>query len=232
MKLALISDIHSNLEALTAALEAVERFKPDELICLGDIVGYGADPGECIELVRNHTSRVIMGNHDAAVANLLQPENNFNDYALTAIHWTRSVLSDDHRDYLKTLPLEILFDDLHLVHGTPGNPGSFDYVLTTYDAEVQFTNIKGSNCFIGHTHRPGIYMERDPVDKTQPKRIINIGSVGQPRDGDPRLCFALYETKTEEVEFIRVEYDIETAATKIRTAGLPALLAERLGRGG
>ena len=227
MKIAFLSDIHSNLEALTVALEEIERCGVDRLICLGDIVGYGANPVECLELVQSKTSDIILGNHDAAAANI-QDLAYFNDFARAAALWTMSIISDEQKEFIRSLPYEIKENDLHLVHGTPGEPERWHYIFSEYDASSQFDAIDGRICLVGHSHVPGDYREKNPVENAPAKRIINIGSVGQPRDRDPRLCFVIYDTETDEVEFIRQEYDIEAAAGKIRRAGLPEFLADRL----
>ncbi len=230
MKLAFISDIHGNLEALNVALEIIEGQAVDEIICLGDVVGYGANPCECLELVRLKTDKIILGNHDAAAVEKTDP-NYFNEFAREAVFWTQSVLSEDQKTFLKSLPLSLKMDALHLVHGSPDAPEHWNYIFSPYDAIRQFAHIDGDVCFVGHSHVSGDYFEGDPETGKRAKRIINVGSVGQPRDHDPRLCFATYETESDEVEFIREEYDSEVAAAKIRAAGLPAFLADRLGWG-
>ena len=227
MKIAFLSDIHSNLEALTVALEAVDRRSVDKLICLGDVVGYGANPRECLDLIRSRTSDIILGNHDA-VAVGKEDLAYFNEFARAAALWTQTVLSDEDKEFIRSLPLVIKEDGLHLVHGTPRHPEHWDYIFSAYDTPGQFSAIDGRICLVGHSHVPGDYREREPNPGAKPKRIVNVGSVGQPRDRDPRLCFVIFDTETDEVEFIRQEYDVETAAGKIRRAGLPEFLADRL----
>ena len=235
MKTALISDIHGNLEALTAALESLEKRQPDKIICLGDIVGYGANPGECLDLVRSQASAILLGNHDAAAVG---KENlaYFNEFARAAVIWTKSVLTPEQKDFIAALPLVVKQDGLHLVHAAPKNPQVWDYIFSYYDAGDQFDAVDGRICFVGHSHVPGDYREvrrRDSLavhsaDPVPPRRIVNIGSVGQPRDRNPRLCYVIYDTESDEVQFIREEYDVETASAKILRAGLPVFLAERL----
>lgn len=227
MRIAFLSDIHGNLEALTEALNVVDRRGVDELICLGDIVGYGADPAECLELIRSRTSKVILGNHDAAVVGD-QDLSYFNDFARSAVLWTMSAISDEQKEYIRSLPMELKEEGFHLVHGTPKEPEQWHYVFSEYDASKQFSAIKGSICFVGHSHVPGDYRQRNAPAGQDPKRLVNIGSIGQPRDRDPRLCFVILDTENVEVEFIREEYKIEVAAGKIRRAGLPEFLADRL----
>lgn len=233
MKIAFISDVHGNLEALTVALDVLETYAPDEIICLGDVVGYGADPEECLELLQNRCSLILMGNHDAAVIGRVDLTY-FNDFARAAILWTRSRLASRHKEIIADFPMVIKQDDMHLVHSTPKNPEAWDYIFSVHDLYDQFPAVDGKICFVGHSHVPGDYKE--PGDRLSPlerdsrskRRIVNVGSVGQPRDRDPRLSCVLYDGDSEEVRFIRAEYDIETAAEKIRRAGLPPFLAERL----
>jgi diadenosine tetraphosphatase ApaH/serine/threonine PP2A family protein phosphatase len=232
LRYAFLSDIHSNLEALTSALNAVENRRVDRIVCLGDIIGYGADPSACLKLVRENADYIILGNHDAGVVGTTELQW-FNDFARAAVLWTRSVLSDDEKDFLRSLPLEDTADDLHFVHGTPHDPEGWHYIFSSYDVIPQFPHIKGHTCFVGHSHIPGDYREKPsvPGEVGTARRIINVGSVGQPRDRDPRLCCAIYDSETRHLELIREEYDIQTAAAKIRQAGLPDFLAERLNWG-
>lgn len=232
MKIAFISDIHGNIEALTTALQSIEKRKVDRIACLGDIVGYGANPSDCLKLVRQHTDKIILGNHDAAAVGK-ESLYFFNDYARQAALWTRNTLDEEEKEFLEALPMEISEDGLHFVHGTPRSPQSWNYIFSHYDVTFEFAAIKGHTCFVGHSHVPGDYHEKDAKLGNQGKdrRIINVGSVGQPRDRDPRLCFALYDTESKELELVREEYDIASAAKKIRKAGLPEFLAERLEHG-
>ncbi|MCX6639739.1 MAG: metallophosphoesterase family protein [bacterium] len=237
MKIAFISDIHGNLEALQTALKVIDNRRVDEVICLGDIVGYGANPAECLDLVRSVASRTVLGNHDASVSGQ-EGLDYFNDFARAAVTWTQSMLTSDQMEYLRSLPLSLQLEHLHLVHGTPGNPQKWEYIFSSYDAARQFSFICGKVCFVGHSHVPGDYHEkwRDHLSSTEDRvtdapssrRIVNIGSVGQPRDRDPRLCFVVYDTEMDHVEFVREEYNVEAAAGKIRRAGLPEFLADRL----
>jgi len=236
LKIALISDIHGNLEALTAALQSIEQNRADRIICLGDVVGYGANPGECLELLGTRASSILLGNHDAAVIgreSLLY----FNDFARAAVVWTRSALTQKQKEFIATWPMQVKDRGVQLVHATPKNPENWDYIFSLRDAYDQFASVEGRICFVGHSHVPGDY--RDVRRKDSPRgrlelayasgrRIVNVGSVGQPRDRNARLCYVLYDTETEEVDFVREEYDVAAAAAKIRRAGLPAFLADRL----
>jgi len=221
MRIAIISDIHSNLEALENVLRRIDSLKVDKVCCLGDIVGYGPNPNECVELIKKTTDIVVMGNHDSAVINQTDIIL-FNSYAKEATEWTRRVISDENYEYLLELPLKISKGNILYVHSTPLIPEDWNYILTQYGAEKQFNFFDEEVCFIGHSHRAEIFHCVDD------RKIINAGSVGQPRDGDPRACFAVYDTETKQCEFIREEYDITTVFKKIVKAGLNEFLGERL----
>lgn len=225
MKIALISDIHSNLPALKAVLESVEREGCEELYCLGDVVGYGAFPNEVVELLIARQIPTIMGNHDAAVVGSLHWDY-LNVYARVAAMWTRQVLTPDHLRWLSELPLFRQIPEALLVHSSPLEPEAWDYIFTQGEAERAFPHFTERYCFIGHTHFPALF-----TDHHTGKRIINVGSVGQPRDRDPRACYALFYPKSGECRWVRVEYDIEMAISGIKEAGLPPFLGDRLRRG-
>jgi len=223
VKIALISDIHANIDALETMLKRLESERVDKMVCLGDIVGYGANPEECVTLVREHCEVCIMGNHDAAMAGIIQLQY-FNAYARSAIEWSRKVISDDNMEYLKTLPMTHEIEDVLLVHATPRDPAAWNYVHTADDAIPNFEMMNPATaCFIGHSHLP---VRFDSEDKSQ--MIINVGSIGQPRDRDPRSSCGLYDTETRRFEWIRETYDVQKAAQKIRDAELPEFLASRL----
>jgi putative phosphoesterase len=179
MKIAIISDIHSNLDALTAVLKEIERIKVDEIYCLGDIVGYGPNPNECIDLVKSVTEKVVVGNHDSAVINQTDMML-FNSYARESTEWTRRMISDENYEYLLKLPLKISEHDLLFVHSTPLIPEDWNYILTQHSAEKHFNYFTEQACFIGHSHRPEMFRSIDD------RLIINVGSVGQPRDGNSK----------------------------------------------
>ncbi|HTK70026.1 MAG TPA: metallophosphoesterase family protein [Candidatus Eisenbacteria bacterium] len=240
MTTAILSDIHGNLEALEAVLAELDRRKPDRVICLGDIVGYGASPNECLDHVRKRCGTVLLGNHDAAASG--GPEAaRFNIYARVAAEWTMKTLTRDNREYLQRLPLTANENSFYLVHASPACPRDWEYLLDRFDAEPQFHYFTEMICFIGHTHQPAIYLADQSGTKSLPlsegkldpsrRYIVNVGSVGQPRDHDPRACFVLYHESSTTIEYVRVPYDIEGAQSKIRAAQLPEVLAARLATG-
>jgi predicted phosphodiesterase len=240
MRYGIISDIHGNLEALEAVLEALMKDEIDELLCIGDIVGYGADPSECIAKIKEINPITVCGNHDAASINLLDISY-FNDSAKDAIVWTSNNISVTEKEYLKKLPILYKNRYLEMVHGTLKNPEEFNYMIDIYAAKATFELMRGKVCFVGHSHIPGIFTLKGgkinyyeaPIIKISKyeKVIINVGSVGQPRDKDPRLSYVIYDTVRKTVEMKRKEYDIKKAAKKILDAGLSPSIAERLEKG-
>lgn len=236
MTVAIISDIHSNLEALKRILEYIKESEVDTIYCLGDIVGYGPNPNECVNLVRENCQVVLMGNHDYAAIGLANIQY-FNEYAKISTYWTREQLSKENLEYLKTLPFSFENENLNLVHASPKNPSNWEYVLSVTDAQRQLKAFKQDACFIGHSHVPIIfsksdyYRQSDFAFRTKQKYLVNVGSVGQPRDGDPRCCFVLFDEEKKHVEYVRLDYDIQKTYNKITEAGLPLFLAERLLKG-
>ena len=237
MRYAILGDIHSNLEALEAVLAALETERIDHYVCVGDVVGYGADPKPCLDRIRSLCDVIVAGNHDWAVAGVLSLEF-FNEYAKDAIHWTRDQLDEDDIAWLRDLPLQADVDRRTLlVHSTVHDPAAFDYLLTSYDAHLSMRVLKKPLCFVGHSHIPITFMERgglgftfaDTIDLTRVEKVIvNPGSVGQPRDENPDASFAIYDTVKRRVTLHRVGYDIASASEKILAAGLPEPLAARL----
>lgn len=241
MRYAVISDIHSNLEALTAFLVEKHRLAIDTVVCLGDIVGYNANPNECIDLVRSHGFVCLMGNHDSRGAGLAEP-NDFNYNASVAIRWTRKVLTPANAAFLISQPPFISIDNRFIAfHGWLNDTDR--YIMSTSDAETNFSLMAESGGemigFFGHTHIPAVYFKKDGrVDRLSLDEdirlekdvsyLINPGSIGQPRDRDPRASFAVYDAKKRLVTFHRVGYDIQATADKISEAGLPERLGERL----
>jgi predicted phosphodiesterase len=236
MKYALVSDIHANLEAFTAVLDVIEKEECEKIVCLGDIVGYGANPRECIELVQERGMASIAGNHDFACIGKTNI-NYFNSYAKEATLWTRKITTDDDKEFLNGLPLVDYHENFTVVHGTLYSPELFDYIQTTYDAYLSLQLLESQVCFLGHSHVPITFFQGDLISYTlnpsikiedDVKALINIGSVGQPRDDNPRASFATYDTEKRQVDIHRVEYDVEKTMKKILKAGLPPPLAERL----
>ncbi len=242
MKLALISDIHGNLEALEAVVADARQCGVDHFACLGDIVGYGADPGVCLEYIKNlDCIAIIQGNHDVYAADERDLAS-FNPLASRATIWTREQLTVEQRSWLASLPLQALVgDDVSLVHATPGEPESWAYVRFHdegfYAIQAQTTPL----CFYGHTHIPmAFHLADGDVDQlddgaydltTGERWLINVGSVGQPRDGDWRAAWSLLDLDARRLDLRRVEYDLVTCQQKIVAAGLPPRLAERLAQG-
>ena len=235
-----LSDIHANLEALEAVLAAVDQRRPDRILCLGDVVGYGASPNECLDIVRERCPVVLLGNHDAAASG--GPEAaRFNVYARTAAEWTGRTLTRENREYLQKLPLTSPQGSFFCVHASPATPRDWEYLLDRFDAEPQFAYFTEPVCFIGHTHQPAVFMADPDGTRSLPvgtlridparRYIINVGSVGQPRDRDPRACFVVLREGSGELEYVRVPYDIEGAQARIRAAHLPEVLAARLSTG-
>jgi diadenosine tetraphosphatase ApaH/serine/threonine PP2A family protein phosphatase len=240
VRYAILSDIHGNLEALRGVL-ADCRELADGVLCLGDTVGYGADPLACVELVAERAQAIVGGNHEHAVAGRLDLRW-FNRYARAAAEWTRDRLDDDHRAYLAALPLVTEVGDATLVHASPAHPDEWEYLISAEDGFGAFPHFVTRWCFVGHSHAPGCWSlgssgpEHHPgaasVQTEQGRRyIVNVGSVGQPRDRDPRAAYALWDVEAGQVEIRRVSYDLGTARRKILEAGLPRFLADRLAAG-
>ena len=229
MRIAVISDIHANLQALTKSLSIIRNLGVDVIYCLGDIVGYGANPNECVELVQRHATHTVLGNHDHASL--------FTDYAVylpsdggKVAHWTNKILTDDNRNYLVNLKYRIETDLCTLVHASPDRPEFWFYIDSLEDAGPQFDHFNKTICFAGHTHIP--FVCRDDLQEFTLTRngrfLINPGSVGQPRDGRPQLSFGFIDTENWEYKNFRFSYDIDGAAEAIRKNKLPKSLARRL----
>jgi diadenosine tetraphosphatase ApaH/serine/threonine PP2A family protein phosphatase len=232
VRIAIISDIHSNLEALTSALKIIDAERVDDIVCLGDVVGYGANPNECIEVVRSRCSTILLGNHDAAAIDLAVA-NQFTLNAQLSAIWTFGVLLEENKAFLSNLPHTKKLDEILFSHASPFEPEEWHYVISEFDTREAFTSFEERICFIGHSHIPIIFsMHGKAKEVTRSERfIINVGSVGQPRDGNPDLSFGIFDTDTTSYRNVRAPYDIQTAAEKIRKVGLPRALSERLHRG-
>jgi len=232
MRLAVISDIHSNLAALQAVLRRITEIRATSTVCLGDIVGYGPHPNECAQLVRDHCSAIVKGNHDSGVIEET-PLDHFNPFGRTAIEWTMEQLTPENKDFLRSLPLVRTHAGVTLVHASPVRPSEWTYVVSMNDAMDCFTAFETSACFIGHTHVPMLVSDDFAVDHYVAGRrhVINVGSVGQPRDNNPRSAFGLLDTDAGTYTVHRVAYDTRETVKAIRQAGLPAFLGKRLRRG-
>ncbi len=241
MKTLVISDIHANLTALEAVLE--DAGKVDNVWCLGDLVGYGPDPNECIERIAQLPNlRCILGNHDAAALRNIEVDA-FNPEARTAILWTQQRLTPANSEYLQSLPERVDVDHITLVHGSPRQP-VWEYLLDTRTATVNFGYFDTPYCVVGHTHLPVIYYLPDegltaqlivPENTTQmtlaPRAILNPGSVGQPRDRDPRASYAVLDFTDYTWEWYRVAYDIPAVQERMRKFNLPERHIARLSAG-
>lgn len=246
MRIGILGDVHSNLEALKAAVMRLQAEGIDHWVQVGDIVGYGADPVACVELVRSLGCTVCLGNHDAAVVGYM-PTDYFNQYARAAIDWTREQLRSEDLDYLRGLPLKVEHTEYTVVHGSLHLPAQFGYVFSPVEAAESLAEQRTRVAFVGHSHVPAAYMQReggtvhdlDVVFESEFETgiegylrvLLNVGSVGQPRDEDARAAYATYDSETGILRVARVDYDIATAQQKIRAAGLPTVLADRLSLG-
>lgn len=235
-KYALLGDVHANLEALTAVLEDSREQGVTDYICVGDVVGYNADPAECLEKIRELCCSCVRGNHDHYCSHD-ESLDDFHPLAANVIDWTRRQLTSDQIAYLKGLRLTHKMHGMTLVHSTLDMPEKWGYVFDTLEAEAHFSYQNTSVCFYGHTHVPVIYEKEGRVKRITftsmslglgRKYFINTGSVGQPRDGDPRAAYVIYTPAARLVELRRVPYDIAATQEKIRAAGLPERLAKRL----
>jgi len=244
MKYAVLADIHANLSALEAVLSDIEgQGGVDEVWCLGDIVGYGPDPQRCIEIVRDQCPDCVAGNHDWAAAGKIKTSL-FNPEAASALDWTRSQLSQEDIRFLTDLPEVLERDRFTLVHGSPISP-IWEYVLSVWDAEASLKYFKTPYCLIGHSHLPLLFecsdtrtdcrlIDAEPGNDRQlgkKRLLINPGSVGQPRDHDPRAAYALLDTESGRVVWRRVKYDIAETQRRMSRFGLPEWLIQRLEEG-
>jgi len=245
IRYAIVSDVHGNLEALTAVLADVRAQDVNGLLCLGDLVGYGADPAACVERVGELALAIVAGNHEHGTLGLMDLDW-FNALARSAAVWTRGRLDADHQRYLERLPLWTVVEDATLVHASPRQPHEWDYLVTAEDGFDVFSEFDTRLCFVGHSHCPALWSlgssgpqhvgylspARARVKLEDGRRyIINVGSVGQPRDRDPRAAYAIWDRDDRTVTIRRVEYDHRAAAQKIIAAGLPRPLADRLAHG-
>jgi diadenosine tetraphosphatase ApaH/serine/threonine PP2A family protein phosphatase len=245
MRIALLSDIHGNREALAACLEHARAGDVDRYVFLGDYVGYGADPGFVVDTVRTHVARgaiAVRGNHDEAIET---GTSRMNDSAAFAIDWTRGQLSADQRTFLRALPLMATEADRIYVHANVDAPAGWGYVTDLYSASRSLIAMRAHVAFCGHIHVPALYhmsatgkiASFEPVGGVEiplsrhRRWLAVLGAVGQPRDGNPAACYAILEDDKPALTYVRVPYDLDSAARKIRAAGLPRRLADRLYEG-
>ena len=242
MRIAIVSDIHGNRQAFDAVLDAIEESDCEEMWCLGDLVGYGADPDACVELAARHAAVCLAGNHDLGVRGDL-PLEQFSRGAALAARWTQETIRPETREYLDRLEPSNLDEEVGLYHASPRDP-VWEYVLSPLQAELCLDEQRHRVCLIGHSHvalsfgraagAPATGETRAPdeeLDLSQGEWLVNPGSVGQPRDGDPRAAWLELELDEMAAVYRRTEYDIAGAAAAIRAARLPDSLAERLSFG-
>ncbi|MEJ2485493.1 MAG: metallophosphoesterase family protein [Anaerolineales bacterium] len=241
MSILVISDIHANLSALQEVLQAAG--KVDAVWCLGDVIGYGPKPNECIELIREQPGIVcLLGNHDAACIGQLNVAT-FNREARIAVEWTQSVLTRENIEFLQARPQIEVIDNVTLAHGSPREP-VYEYILDVRSARENFDYFDNDYCFIGHSHLPLLFVRNSAEDKVslsfpqqdhvihlKPRSIVNPGSVGQPRDRDRRASYAIYDPKNQTWTHHRVEYDIQATQEDMRVANLPSRHIDRLNGG-
>ncbi len=239
MKFAIIADIHANLEAFKVVLEDIERQACTHVACLGDVVGYNANPKECLDIVRQKGWPVVKGNHDEYCSSE-DPLDGFNPAAAEAVNWTRKQLPTEDRQWLRDLKYQRMVTSFTIVHATLDAPQRWGYVFDKLAAAASFTYQNTSLCFFGHTHVPMAFLRDTMVRggtyskfKVEPnkKYFVNVGAVGQPRDNNPKAGYVVYDVDEATIELRRLEYDIPAAQKKILAAGLPTRLAERLSYG-
>lgn len=242
MRYAVISDIHGNLEALKAVLSDIELHEIDVIICLGDIVGYYPDPEMCVKLIQEHAAYSVAGNHDYAAINIISTDN-FTYYAYEAMEWTKSKLSEESKKYLASLPLTIEMDKMFFTHASPANPEEYMYIFPNSEQAIlqAFSSMVFKINFIGHAHWPFIMTQENleivssitsEVDVQDDRYyLINVGSVGQPRNLDTNSSYAIYDTAEKLISLQNVPYDFTITQQKVMNNKLPAFLAERLASG-
>jgi diadenosine tetraphosphatase ApaH/serine/threonine PP2A family protein phosphatase len=241
MKYAFFSDVHANLEALKAVVVDFQAEKIDKVCFLGDAVGYGPNPNECIELINEVASVKLIGNHDYAALGLMETDY-FNQYAAESMNWTRTSLKRDIIEIMKKFEIKAEFDDIMVVHSSPKEPEMWHYILDMNDVEENFRHFNQKMCLVGHTHRPFIVsidsegnctVSNRSEEKINPQRryLVNIGSVGQPRDGDPRSCYLIYDCEKQIIRHKRVAYSYDITQKQMASLGLPEYLIERLAVG-
>lgn len=242
MRYGIFSDVHSNLEAMTAVAKAMKADGAEEYICLGDFVGYYSNPIETLEVIASlNCWKSVLGNHDAACIGKT-PVSKFSPPAAEAIQWTRVRLKPPQLHFLESLRLREEIGEIQLVHASPFQSEEWHYLTQQEDLERNFRYFQGFVCFIGHVHKPYIAEQKSDgtvkvLDETEYtlkkdcRYLVNVGSVGQPRDGNPKTCYVMYDSNSKQLAIKRIDYDFETTARKTLEAGLPEYLANRLKTG-
>ena len=240
MRYAILADIHGNLDAFHSVLQDIAaRGGVDELWCLGDIVGYGPEPSACLALLREYSHICVAGNHDWAAAGRIDTAD-FNPDAAAACKWTAGQLSSADREYLQALPLTATRGEFTLAHGSPRDP-LYEYIFSAVSAAENLQSFGTTYCLVGHTHVPAVFSDSEVVCRKASlppvlqlgggRLIVNPGGVGQPRDGDPRAGYAIYDEAEQVIYSYRISYDIVAVQDKMRRGGLPVYLSERLSEG-
>jgi predicted phosphodiesterase len=241
MRYGFFSDVHANLEALKACVLDFRSEKIDKLFFLGDAVGYGPNPDECVKLIDKISEVGLMGNHDYAALGLMETEY-FNQYAAQSVGWTKDSLSQKSIEIMTDFELTHQVDDILMVHSSPKDPENWHYILDMDDAEENFNYFQQKICLVGHTHRPYIVYKSGTENAVLSRQtgevlqddcryLVNIGSVGQPRDGDPRSCYMIFDTETSSLSLKRVQYNVRNTQNDMAKVGLPEYLIERLTTG-
>lgn len=236
MRYAVLGDVHANLPALRSVRKDMEEMQVDKVLSVGDVVGYGASPGPCLDIMEELGVVGVAGNHDWAVLGKVNVEY-FNSDARDAVNWTCDQITGHQRERLDAMPLQREVDGITLVHSNPFAPDYFDYIQTHYDVQLAFDNLRTHVGFVGHSHVPVMFANSVPVScflvpdyevREDTRIVVNVGSVGQPRDLDPRACYAIYDKEQQTITMRRVDYDYHSAGELIREAGLPPTNAARL----
>lgn len=244
VRYAVISDIHSNTEALETALNEIKNRLVDRIFCCGDITGYGPEPGNCLKLLKQAGASMIMGNHDAALTGKMSTKG-FNEYAAEAVRINRESMSEAEISEINSLADAVKENNIFFTHGSPRDRLN-EYLISERSLSENIDLFEGNICFAGHSHLPLVY-EKKPDGKAKLKPagrhgetfsidnacryIVNVGSIGQPRDGDPRACFVIYDTGKKKAEYVRLEYNIKATQSKMRELKLPEYLIMRIDKG-
>lgn len=236
MRYAIISDVHGNIEALNAVMNEIDFYQPDKTICLGDVIGYGPNPEECAKTIIAKCDFCLIGNHEAAVNGIIDCHN-FTKFAKESINWTKNNVSNSLKAWINELKFVEKIDDVIFSHASLVNSTMFNYIQTIEDAKTNFNLMKTNLMFCGHSHQPIILIDGNPItfskknefniDKNH-KTIINVGSVGQPRDENNKACFVIYDDIEQAVYYNRVSYDIEQTMNKMKKCGFSEHLVNRL----